>query len=121
MTQTQALPDEEAFRPGEQTPLLGNGADQGDGSVSETHRVDPRIARRLYLSHFLSTWNSRMFEFGAVLYLATIFPGTLLPMSLYALARGLSALIFAPTVGQYIDNNDRLKVVRSSIGESRRM
>ncbi|KAJ0297702.1 hypothetical protein COL516b_010557 [Colletotrichum fioriniae] len=115
MTQTQALPDEEAFRPGEQTPLLGNGADQGDGSVSETHRVDPRIARRLYLSHFLSTWNSRMFEFGAVLYLATIFPGTLLPMSLYALARGLSALIFAPTVGQYIDNNDRLKVVRSSI------
>ncbi|KXH46487.1 iron transporter [Colletotrichum nymphaeae SA-01] len=115
MTHTKSLPDEEAIRPDEQTPLLGNGAGQGDGSVSETHRVDPRIARRLYLSHFLSTWNSRMFEFGAVLYLATIFPGTLLPMSLYALARGLSALVFAPTVGQYIDNNDRLKVVRASI------
>ncbi|UQC84187.1 iron transporter [Colletotrichum lupini] len=115
MTHTKSLPDEEAIRPDEQTPLLGNGAGQGDRSVSETHRVDPRIARRLYLSHFLSTWNSRMFEFGAVLYLATIFPGTLLPMSLYALARGLSALVFAPTVGQYIDNNDRLKVVRASI------
>ncbi|KAK1655136.1 iron transporter [Colletotrichum phormii] len=115
MTQSQPLRDEEAIRPDEQTPLLRNGAGQGDGSVSETHRVDPRIARRLYLSHFLSTWNSRMFEFGAVLYLATIFPGTLLPMSLYALTRGLSALVFAPTVGQYIDNNDRLKVVRASI------
>ncbi|KAK1674886.1 Ferroporti-1 [Colletotrichum godetiae] len=119
MTHTQPLPDEEAIRPDEQTPLLGNGAGQGDGSVSETHRVDPRIASRLYLSHFLSTWNSRMFEFGAVLYLATIFPGTLLPMSLYALTRGLSALVFAPTVGQYIDNNDRLKVVRTSIVSQR--
>ncbi|KAJ3728187.1 hypothetical protein DFJ43DRAFT_1085170 [Lentinula guzmanii] len=38
----------------------------------------------LYISHFLSTWNSRVFEFGAVLYLATIYPGTLLPMSIYA-------------------------------------
>ncbi|KAL2878353.1 hypothetical protein SGCOL_006324 [Colletotrichum sp. CLE4] len=119
MTHTQPLPDEEAIRPDEQTPLLGNGAGQGDGSVSETHRVDPRVASRLYLSHFLSTWNSRMFEFGAVLYLATIFPGTLLPMSLYALTRGLSALVFAPTVGQYIDNNDRLKVVRTSIVSQR--
>ncbi|OHF03987.1 iron transporter [Colletotrichum orchidophilum] len=115
MAHPQSLADEEAIRPDEQTPLLGNGTGQGHGSVSEMHRVDPRIARWLYLSHFLSTWNSRMFEFGAVLYLATIFPGTLLPMSLYALARGLSALVFAPTVGQYIDNNDRLKVVRASI------
>ncbi|RTE85378.1 hypothetical protein BHE90_000009 [Fusarium euwallaceae] len=47
------------------------------------HRVPASIARRLYLSHFLSTWNSRVFEFGAVLYMATIFPGTLMPMSVF--------------------------------------
>ncbi|MDI1486552.1 MAG: hypothetical protein OHK93_005783 [Ramalina farinacea] len=74
------------------------------------------VARRLYVSHFLSTWNSRVFEFGAVLYLATIFPGTLLPMSIYAFARGLAAILFAPAVGQYIDKGDRLQVVRLSIG-----
>lgn len=74
------------------------------------------IARRLYVSHFLSTWNSRVFEFGAVLYLATIFPGTLLPMSVYAFARGLAAIMFAPAVGQYIDGGNRLQVVRISIG-----
>lgn len=74
-------------------------------------------ARRLYISHFLSTWNSRAFEFGAVLYLATVFPGTLLPMSLYALVRGLSAIIFAPAIGLYIDTGHRLRVVRMSIGE----
>ncbi|KZL64931.1 iron transporter [Colletotrichum incanum] len=112
---SRLLDEEEANLPNEQTTLLSSGSDHDDSSTIVTHRVVPQITRRLYLSHFLSTWNSRMFEFGAVLYLATIFPGTLLPMSLYALARGLSALLFAPTVGHYIDNNDRLKVVRASI------
>ena len=84
---------------------------QVDGSVDTAI-----VARRLYLSHFLSTWNSRVFEFGAVLYLATIFPGTLLPMSVYAFTRGLAAIMFAPAVGQYIDGGDRLQVVRLSIG-----
>lgn len=79
--------------------------------------VSPTVSRRLYASHFLSTWNSRVFEFGAVLYLAAVFPGTLLPMSLYALVRGVSAIIFAPAVGWYIDTGNRLQVVRVSIGE----
>lgn len=77
--------------------------------------VSPTVSRRLYVSHFLSTWNSRVFEFGAVLYLAAVFPGTLLPMSLYALVRGVSAIIFAPAVGWYIDTGNRLQVVRVSI------
>lgn len=81
------------------------------------HHVSPTVSRRLYVSHFLSTWNSRVFEFGAVLYLAAVFPGTLLPMSLYALVRGLSAIIFAPAIGWYIDTGNRLQVVRVSIGE----
>ena len=75
------------------------------------------LTNHIYVSHFLSTWNSRVFEFGSVLYLATIFPGTLLPMSVYALTRGLSAIFFAPAVGQYIDTSNRLQVVRLSIGE----
>ncbi|PTB36456.1 hypothetical protein M441DRAFT_51191 [Trichoderma asperellum CBS 433.97] len=77
--------------------------------------VSPAVSRRLYVSHFLSTWNSRVFEFGGVLYLATVFPGTLLPMSLYALIRGVSAIIFAPAIGWYIDTGNRLQVVQVSI------
>lgn len=73
------------------------------------------IKRRLYVSHFLSTWNSRVFEFGAVLFLARIFPGTLLPSSVYALVRAASAICFAPLIGRYVDQGDRLKVVRLSI------
>lgn len=107
----------------ERAPLLSTGASaareeactEREGSVAQDDRVPARIVRRLYVSHFLSTWNSRVFEFGAVLYLATIFPGTLLPMSVYAFTRGLSAIVFAPVVGQYIDTSNRLQVVRVSI------
>lgn len=92
--------------------------DSSSPSTRINNEVPRRITRRLYLSHFLSTWNSRVFEFGAVLYLATIFPGTLMPMSLYALTRGLSAIFLAPAIGQYIDTGNRLNVVRVSIGAS---
>lgn len=71
--------------------------------------------RRLYLSHALSTWNSRLFEFGAFLFLANIYPNTLLPASVYALARAASAALLSPYLGSYIDRADRLKAVRVSI------
>ena len=101
----------------ERAPLLGPKLPKNEVDFCEDQFiVHPTISRKLYLSHFLSTWNSRVFEFGAVLYLAGIFPGTLVPMSLYALARGLSAFLFSPVVGSYIDTANRLQVVRLSIG-----
>ena len=85
-----------------------------DGGLNE---VKFAISKRLYISHSFSAWNSRFFEFGATIFLATIFPGSLLPTSVYALTRSLSAILFSPAVGRYIDNNNRLVVVRFSIGE----
>jgi solute carrier family 40 (iron-regulated transporter), member 1 len=85
------------------------------GEILSHHEISEGITRKLYVSHFLSTWNFRGFEFGAVLFLATIFPGTLLPMSSYALIRAASAIILAPASGRYIDNGERLRVIRSSI------
>ncbi|KAL8717541.1 MAG: hypothetical protein Q9225_005219 [Loekoesia sp. 1 TL-2023] len=78
--------------------------------------IPAAVTRRLYLSHFLSTWNSRSFEFGAVLFLASAFPLTLLPLSIYALVRSASAIVFAPVIGRVIDRRGRLPVVRFSIG-----
>lgn len=77
--------------------------------------MNSSITPRLYLSHFLSTWNSRTFEFGAVLFLATIFPGTLLYASIYALVRAASATLFSARVGRYIDVTNRLVSIRQSI------
>ncbi len=109
----QPPPDEQSLLlPQAESAVLGKDNDAGRNSVPA------RITYGLYISHFLSTWNSRVFEFGAVLFLASIYPGTLLPMSIYALSRGLSAILFAPAVGHYIDARNRLHVVRSSIGIS---
>ncbi|KAF1851565.1 Utp11-domain-containing protein [Cucurbitaria berberidis CBS 394.84] len=70
---------------------------------------------RLYLSHTLSTWNARTFEFGAVIFLATIFPGTLFFASCYALFRSAAAAVLGSWIGDQVDRNDRLVVVRQSI------
>lgn len=76
---------------------------------------DSRIKLWLFISHSLSTWNSRVFEFGAVLFLAEIFANTLLPVSVYALLRAASATCFSPVLGSYIDRKDRLALGRASI------
>lgn len=77
--------------------------------------MDSSHAGSLYISHFISTWNSRGFEFGAVLFLATIYPGTLQPLSIYALVRAFATIVLAPAVGKFIDRENRLRVVRLSI------
>ena len=92
--------------------------EQSESVIVPENAVSSTTIWRLYISHFLSTWNSRVFEFGAVLFIANIFPGTLLPVSTYAVLRAASAIVLSPTVGSYIDVNDRLKVVRISIGKS---
>ena len=99
----------------EEAPLLA-GTDDNGSQNSNSPEVSSGIKQRLYVSHFLSTWNSRVFEFGAVLYLANVFPNTLLPMSTYALTRSAVAILLSPAIGQYIDTGNRLQVVRLSIG-----
>ncbi|OLN89329.1 Solute carrier family 40 member 1 [Colletotrichum chlorophyti] len=89
-------------------------APQHDATPTK-HSVSNPMVFRLYVSHFLSTWNSRLFEFGAVLFLASIYPGTLMPMSIYALVRGAVAVVLSPSIGAWIDRGNRLSVVRISI------
>lgn len=70
---------------------------------------------KLYLSHALSTWNARTFEFSAVIFLASIFPSTLFYASCYALFRSLTAFVLSAAVGHQVDSRERLGVVRHSI------
>ncbi|KAL4943593.1 hypothetical protein BDV06DRAFT_221050 [Aspergillus oleicola] len=74
-----------------------------------------RVLLRLYTSHTLSTWNSRMFEFGAVVFLASIYPNTLLYASIYALVRSLFAVLLSSWLGTVVDRVDRLVAIRHSI------
>src|SRR3569833_184411 len=101
------------------TAASGAEAPAGEDRRAVPDRPPQGITRsltlRLYTSHLLSTWNSRLFEFGAVLFLASIFPGTLMPLSVYALVRSAAAILFAQAVGSWIDRGDRLLVIRVSI------
>ncbi|CAJ0549605.1 Ff.00g032180.m01.CDS01 [Fusarium sp. VM40] len=104
---------------------LGHSYSTNEDVNDDTSTVDAtswalnQSARRLYISHTLSTWNSRVFEFGSVLYLASIFPGTLMPLAVYSMVRGAAAIMLSSWVGHYIDRNDRLKTVRLSIMSQR--
>ncbi|KAL2038557.1 hypothetical protein N7G274_008604 [Stereocaulon virgatum] len=81
----------------------------------ESLRKEKTIKWRLYISHSLSTWNSRVFEFACLLFIGHLWEDTLLPVSIYALVRSASAICLAPMVGWYVDRGDRLRTVRLSI------
>jgi iron-regulated transporter 1 len=101
-----------------QEHLLNNADDDAVEQIQQatsTNTEHRQHCHRLYISHALSTWNSRLFEFGAFLFLARLYPNTLLPASVYALARAASAALLSPCLGSYIDGADRLKAVRLSI------
>lgn len=86
-----------------------------DEELVDSKTIDSAIASRLCVSHLLSTWNSRLCEFGSVLFLASIYLDTLMPVSIYALFRAVIAILFSPAIGLWIDQGDRLLVVRASI------
>jgi iron-regulated transporter 1 len=72
-------------------------------------------ALKLYISHALSTWNSRTFEFAAVLFIALAAPRTLLYSSLYATLRALSAVLLSARIGALLDRANRLSAIRCTI------
>ncbi len=115
------VPSKETYRPTEPTKLAtgenSKALSDVEDQVPAVPSIPTAITYRLYISHFLSTWNSRSFEFGSVLFLASIFPLTLMPMSIYALVRSASAIVLAPSIGRAIDRQNRLQVVRLSIGK----
>lgn len=88
--------------------------EDADTDITKT-TIPNHIIVRFCVSHFLSAWNSRFFEVGSVLFLASIYPNTLLPVSIYALVRALAAICLSPAVGLFVDAGERLSVVRISI------
>lgn len=115
MASTQDIIPLQEYEPFLADPAAPDLEEDAQGVHNESFTPAAKVKRLLYISHFLSTWNSRLFEFGAVLFLAHIFPQTLLHSSIYAIVRAASAICFSPSVGSYIDRTERLKTVRISI------
>jgi hypothetical protein len=75
----------------------------------------PSPHKSLYITHTLSTLNSRIFEFGSALYLSTLYPATLSKISLYLFLRNLSAILSSPLIGYLLDHGQRLKTMRTAV------
>ena len=98
------------------TTSTNGGTPSSQIDIDDGTERDKQLTRRLYTSHLLSTWNSRTFEFASLLFIARIWKDTLLPVSVFAIFRALSAIVFAGRIGQSVDQYNRLTVVRTSIG-----
>jgi hypothetical protein len=61
-----------------------------------------------------STWGDRSINFGVYLILATIFPSTLLPASIYGFCVTGAGILFSSAAGTAVDKYHRLTVLRSS-------
>lgn len=75
-----------------------------------------RFLTYLYVSHFLTRWGSRMWEFGVGLFMIAIWPDSLLLTSVYGLVEDLAVVSMGVTVGKWVDRTPRLKVLQISLG-----
>ncbi|KAF4663154.1 hypothetical protein FOL46_004890 [Perkinsus olseni] len=67
---------------------------------------------RLYVSHALSTFGDRIWQFAVPLMLVDIFPFTLLPTAIFVFFTGLSKAVLLPLLGRLVDSTDRLRVAK---------
>lgn len=66
----------------------------------------------LYISHFLTSWTDRFYEFASYLFIIEIFKKSLLLPSIYGFILTICAIIFSNYVGKYVDIMERLKIIR---------
>ncbi|KAF9954585.1 hypothetical protein BGZ72_004473 [Mortierella alpina] len=71
--------------------------------------------RKLYISHFLTSWVDRSFEFASYLLIARVFTSSLLQSSLYGLVTTLAALLLSNRIGNWINILSRLDTYRITL------
>ncbi|KAF5869945.1 putative iron-regulated transporter protein [Botrytis fragariae] len=118
--------DGDGYDEDEEDALISNGAEQ---EVMQTEmnvemememevemNLNKTQAWALYLSHFLSTWNGRSYEFAAIIFTASAWPDTLVAASIRGIVRTLASICFSSTVGRWVDQSpDRLKTLLTTI------
>ncbi|CZT09511.1 uncharacterized protein RCO7_03659 [Rhynchosporium graminicola] len=71
---------------------------------------------KIYLVHFLFMWNSRTFEYVSIILVASAFPEGLTATSIRGMASTLSTILFASSVGSWIDKSlNRVAPLRTMI------
>ncbi|KIX94121.1 uncharacterized protein Z520_10147 [Fonsecaea multimorphosa CBS 102226] len=75
--------------------------------IGDEHAHDDDLTRAkawcLYLSHFLSMWNSRTYEYAAILFIQAAFPGNLLPSAINGIAETVCVIVSSSAMGRWVD------------------
>jgi iron-regulated transporter 1 len=71
--------------------------------------------RKLYVSHLLTSWVDRSFEFASYLLISTVYTDSLLQASIYGLATAIVALLFSNRIGNWINILSRLNTYRVTL------
>ena len=71
--------------------------------------------RKLYISHALTSWVDRSFEFASYLLISKIYTSSLLQASVYGLTTTLAALILSNQIGNWINILSRLNTFRVTL------
>ncbi|KAF9429877.1 hypothetical protein BGZ94_009139 [Podila epigama] len=71
--------------------------------------------RKLYLSHLLTSWVDRSFEFAFFLLISKVYTHSLLQASIYGLTTTLAALLFSNRIGNWINILSRLNTYRITL------
>ncbi|RDD36896.1 Solute carrier family 40 member 1 [Trichoplax sp. H2] len=67
------------------------------------------------IGHFLSSWGDRMWVFVVGLFLVRLNITSLLLTAIYGLTLAITAIVFAPVFGDWVDSSDRLRVVKITL------
>ncbi|KAK3804808.1 MAG: hypothetical protein JOS17DRAFT_797906 [Linnemannia elongata] len=70
---------------------------------------------KLYISHALTSWVDRSFEFASYLLISKIYTSSLLQSSIYGLTTTLAALILSNQIGNWINILSRLNIYRTTL------
>ncbi|KAH7055177.1 Ferroporti-1 [Linnemannia elongata] len=70
---------------------------------------------KLYLSHALTSWVDRSFEFASYLLISKIYTSSLLQSSIYGLTTTLAALVLSNQIGNWINILSRLNTYRVTL------
>ncbi|TPX57326.1 hypothetical protein PhCBS80983_g03908 [Powellomyces hirtus] len=100
--------------PTEEEPVARDQTENAGIAPSEISpdKFDIRTGHILCVSYLFTTWSVRADEWATAIFLAYIFPHSLLQVSLYTLIVTLSAILFSGTVGGIVDRSRRLVGIR---------
>ncbi|KAI5862711.1 hypothetical protein GGS23DRAFT_571444 [Durotheca rogersii] len=91
-----------------------------DDNLGNTAAAHIGLARsqawNLYLSHALSTWNARGYEFATILFTAAAYPDTLTAAALRMIIVYFAMILLSSSVGHWVERSpDRLRTLLSTI------